>query len=366
VTQSSAVLAEFDLAPLFEPTQLGAISLANRIVMAPMTRSRAGAGDVPTAHMADYYAQRASAGLIVTEGTQPSPTGKGYCRTPGIADGAQQAGWRNVVDRVHEQGGRIVLQLMHCGRVAARVNKADHSEVVAPSAIRASGTIFTDADGPVPMEMPRALARDEIPLVIEEYARAARAAIDLGFDGIELHCASGYLPMQFLSPNANVRTDDYGGSALNRCRFVLELLAAVGAEVGGDRTGFRICPGFTYNDVHDNDPVATYSILLEQASKLELAYLHLVRVSQPSLDSLQLVKGHWSGGLILNNDYDAARAVAAIVAGEADAVSFGRPFIANPDLPKRFARGAPLAAPDFTRLYSPGPQGYSDYAPLED
>lgn len=346
---------------LFEPVSLGAIALRNRIVMAPMTRSRAGAGDVPTETMGEYYAQRASAGMIVTEGTQPSAAGKGYCRTPGISTREQIDGWAKVAEKVHEKGGRIVVQLMHCGRVAARINKDDDSEIVAPSAVRASGTIFTDLQGLVPMEMPRALETREIPRVIEEYAQAARNAMEAGCDGVELHCASGYLPMQFLSPNANLRTDSYGGSVANRIRFAVETIEALGVAIGFDRVGFRICPGFTFNDVQDDDPVATYSALLEAISPLRVAYLHLIRLVTPDLDPLDIVRKSWRGHLVLNNELDRDRAERVVRSGVADAVSFGRPFIANPDFVDRLRNGSELADFDVTRLYTPGPEGYVDY-----
>lgn len=348
---------------IFEPTMLGRLALSSRIVMAPMTRSRAGPGDAPTDLNALYYAQRASAALIISEGTQPSPAGKGYCRTPGIYSEAQIAGWRNVADAVHAAGGQIAMQLMHCGRVASRLNKEDDSEIVAPSAIRASGTIFTDHAGLVPMDEPRALALSEIPKVIEEYAQAARNAIAAGLDGVELHCASGYLPMQFLSPNANRRRDRYGGSAANRIRFVVETLEAIAAAIGADRVGFRICPGFPFNNVEDDDPATTYGLLLDVASGLGLAYLHLIHVPLPAVDGLELARRYWRGNLMLNNELDYERASAAIADGAA-AVSFGRAFIANPDLVERLGQGAPLADFDPSRLYTPGGAGYTDYPRL--
>lgn len=354
------------LSSLFEPVVLGAINLPNRVVMAPMTRSRAGAGDVPTDLMAEYYAQRAGAGLIVTEGTQPSPAGKGYCRTPGIYTPEQIDGWARVASRVHEKGGRLAVQLMHCGRVASRINKDDDSEVVAPSEVRAGGTIFTDAQGLVPMEMPRALETREIPSVISEYGQAARNAVEAGCDGVELHCASGYLPMQFLSPNANLRNDPYGGSVLNRIRFTVETIEALGEAIGFDRVGIRICPASIFNDVHDDDPVATYSALLEAIAPLGVAYLHLIRLVTPELDSLDIVRKSWRGRLILNNELDRADAEQAVRKGMADAVSFGRPFIANPDFVDRLRDGLELAEFDPTRLYSPGPEGYVDYPVLGD
>lgn len=300
-----------EASPLFEPVTLGALELRNRIVMAPMTRSRAGAGDVPTALNATYYAQRASAGMIVAEGTQPSAAGKGYCRTPGLYTAAQVAGWRSVADAVHAAGGLIVVQLMHCGRVAARINKEDTSEIVAPSAIRANAEIFTDAAGLVPMDEPRALETREIAGVIEEYAQAAANAAAAGLDGVELHCTSGYLPMQFLSSGTNRRTDRYGGPVESRIRFVVEVLEAMAARIGSGRVGFRICPGFPFNDIADEDPAATYGALLDATSGLGLAYLHLIMAPSLQVDGLEVVRRHWRGPVILNNDLDRARAAAS-------------------------------------------------------
>jgi N-ethylmaleimide reductase len=346
---------------LFEPVRLGALALRNRIVMSPMTRSRAGPGDVPTELHAEYYRQRAAAGLIVTEGTQPSPAGKGYCRTPGIYSADQIAGWRGVADAVHSAGGLVVVQLMHCGRVASRINKDDDSEIVAPSAVRANAKIFTDKHGLVDIETPRALETAEVPLVVEEYRQAALNARAAGLDGVELHSSSGYLPMQFLSSNTNLRTDRYGGSTRNRIRFVLEVLVAMGEAIGFDRVGLRVCPGYDYNDIHDENPMETYGLLCDDASKLGLAYLHLVRRSFPKVDNHTLVKAHWRGNLILNNELTPATAAEAIRSGAAEAVSFGRPFIGNPDFVDRVSRGIVLSDYDKSRLYTPGPQGYTDY-----
>lgn len=348
---------------LFTPVRLGTLELRNRIVMSPMTRSRAGPGDAPTELHAEYYRQRASAGLIVTEGTQPSPAGKGYCRTPGIYSDAQVEGWREVARAVHGEGGLVVVQLMHCGRVASRINKEDDSEIVAPSAIRANARIFTDTRGLVDIDEPRALATDEVASVVAEYRQAARNARDAGLDGVELHASSGYLPMQFLSSNTNQRTDRYGGSARNRIRFVLEVLEAMGDAVGFGRVGLRVCPGFDYNDIEDADPAETYGLLLDEASKLGLAYLHLVRRSFPKVDNFELARAHWRGSLILNNELTRQAAIEAIQSGAADAVSFGRPFIGNPDLVERLRRDLPLAEYDKRLTYTPGPHGYTDYAP---
>jgi len=353
------------MATLFDPVTLGAIPLANRIVMAPMTRSRAGEGDAPTALNVDYYRQRAGAGLIVTEGTQPSPNGKGYCRTPGIHSAAQIAGWRKVTDAVHAEGGRIVLQLMHCGRVSARLNKDPDAETVAPSAIRAKGQMFTDAAGMVDFDAPRALETSEIPGVIEEFRQAALNAVAAGFDGVELHCASGYLPMQFLSTGTNKRTDRYGGSVENRIRFTVEALEAMSGAIGAGRVGLRICPGNPFNDITDEDPAETYGALLRAIDPMRLAYLHLIYLRLPQVDGLAVAEANFTGPLILNEsiDFDAAREF--VSSGSATAVSFARFFIANPDLVRRFREGAALAQFDRKTLYTPGAAGYTDYPPLD-
>lgn len=346
---------------LFDPVSLGALNLKNRIVMSAMTRSRAGPGDAPTPLNTLYYQQRATAGLIVTEGIQPNPAGKGYCRTPGLYSPAQIGGWREVADAVHDAGGLIVAQLMHCGRVASRLNKDDDSEVLAPSAIRGQAKIFTDQNGLVDLEMPRELTTDQVVATIADYETAAHNARSAGMDGVELHCSSGYLPMQFLSSNTNHRTDVYGGSVERRVRFTIETLRAMGDAIGFDRVGLRICPGLDYNDIHDEDPVETYSLLLDQASSLGLAYLHLVRRAYPKIDNHAVVKAHWRGNLILNNELTPATAAAIIESSEAQAVSFGRPFIGNPDLVDRLKNGPPLSDFDPTKLYTPGSEGYTDY-----
>lgn len=350
---------------LFDPIRLGEIALANRIVMAPMTRSRAGEGDVPTPLNAEYYAQRASAGLIVAEGSQPSASGKGYCRTPGIHTPAQVAGWRGVTDAVHAAGGRIVLQIMHCGRISSRLNKEPGARTVAPSAVRARGQIYTDTAGMVDFDEPEALSIDDARAVIAEYGEAAHAAREAGFDGVELHAASGYLPMQFLSTGSNRRTDIYGGSAGNRCRFAIEALQAMADAIGAGRVGLRICPGNPLHDIQDDDPVETYATLLRAAAPLGLAYLHLIRLRGLDFDPLALCRDNFAGPLILNESLDAQSASEHLAAGEADAVSFGRFYIANPDLVDRFRTSAPLASFDRATLYTPGPQGYTDYPALE-
>lgn len=352
-------------ASLFEPLQLGDIALANRIVMAPMTRSRAGEGGLPTGLHQAYYAQRAGAGLIVAEGTYPSRHGKGYCRTPGIENTAQIYAWRDVTGSVRSRGAAMVLQLMHVGRVATRHNKAPDAQTVAPSAIRARGTIYADGQGLVEMEVPRALAANEVTAVIDEYRQAAVNALAAGFDGVELHCSSGYLPMQFLLLCTNQRTDGYGGSLRARLRFVVETLEAIAGAIGAGRVGLRICPGNPYNDMHDDDPAATYGALLDAVTPLGLAYLHVSRSPDPALDAFALARRHFGGALIVNDGFDGASAARAVASGVGEAVSFARHFIANPDLPQRLRHGAPLAAFDRTLLYTPGARGYTDYPAYE-
>ena len=350
---------------LFESVRFGSIELRNRIVMAPMTRSRAGDGDVPTELQVDYYRQRASAGLIVTEGAQPSIHGKGYCRTPGIHTPEQVVGWRAVTDAVHAAGGCIVVQLMHCGRIGNRLNKAPDAETVAPSAIRAAGRVFTDQAGMVEHDEPRALERAEIPGVIEQYRDATRAAMAAGFDGVELHGTSGYLPAQFMANGSNRRTDSYGGSARNRVRFVLELLDAIGEAAGPGRVGLRLCPGNTFNDLHDENPGGTFETLLDALAPGTLAYLHLIRSPSPGLDVFAIARERFAGPLVINDGFDAASAARAIGQGAGDAVSFGRAYIANPDLVRRLREGIALSSFDARSLYTPGPSGYTDYPHAE-
>lgn len=347
--------------PLFTPVQFGAIALSNRVVMAPMTRSRATEwDDLPTELHVDYYRQRAAAGLIITEGVHPSAVGKGYCRTPGLHTSAQVAAWRRVTSSVHAQGGRIVAQIMHVGRVASHHNK--RAESVAPSAVRASGKIFTDAAGLSAFDLPRALHIDEIPGVLREYADCAALAMEAGFDGVELHGTSGYLPMQFLASSTNLRDDAYGGNLENRRRFMVEALHAMSQAIGADRVGLRIRPGSPYNDVLDDNPHATYSGLLDAIAPLKLAFLHIMRSPLPELDAFAMARRHFAGPLILNDGFDGASARAALQAGQGEAVSFGRHFIGNPDLVHRLREQAPLAGFDLKTLYTPGARGYTDYA----
>lgn len=346
---------------LFDPIQLGEIACANRIVMAPMTRSRADGRDCPTELHRDYYAQRASAGLIVTEGTQPSIHGKGYARTPGIHDAAQISAWREVTAAVHARGGRIVLQLMHVGRIASHYNKRPGARTIAPSAVRAETKIFADGIGLVDVDMPEPLALAEVGAIVEEFAQAARNARDAGFDGVELHATSGYLPMQFLAANSNTRTDGYGGDAAKRARFVIEVLQAMSGAIGAGRVGLRIGMGNPFNDVLDADPRATYTALLGGIASLGLAYLHVLREQSTTFSAFELAREHFRGPLLLNDGFDFESAMTALAGRSGDAVSFARHFIANPDLVRRFRERIPLASFDRRTLYTPDAAGYVDY-----
>ncbi|WP_150303701.1 alkene reductase [Pseudomonas saliphila] len=350
---------------LFQPARFGDLQLANRIVMAPMTRSRADDKAVPTAVMVDYYAQRATAGLIIAEGTSPSADGLGYCRTPALYNAEQIAAWRQVTDAVHAAGGQIVVQLMHCGRVASRHNKPAGSRTVGPSSVAAETQLFTDTVGMADTELPDELTRDDIAAVIQDYRQAALNAREAGFDGVELHGTSGYLPMQFMAENANQRTDEYGGSVENRVRFTLEVLAAMADAIGPGRVGLRLCPGNSYNDARDSDPAATLSALLKAIEGMGLAYLHMMRAHVKGLDAFAIARAGFSGALITNDGFEPDTAEAIIADGGADAVSFARHFIANPDLVERIRQYQPLSKFDRKTLYSPGSAGYCDYLPFD-
>jgi N-ethylmaleimide reductase len=343
---------------LFTPAQLGSIKLRNRVVMAPMTRSRAHGDGTPSAMMVDYYRQRASAGLIIAEGTYPSEDGKGYCRTPGIVDQRHIDGWARITEAVHSEGGKIVLQIMHCGRCSHVDNKSAQAETVAPSAIAAEGEVFTE-QGMKPFSAPRALRLEEIPGVIEEFRRATANAYAANFDGVELHGTSGYLPAQFLSPGSNQREDEYGGSLENRVRFVREVLAAMCGVDGADKVGLRICPGFAFNDVKDPNPQETFEQLLTKIAPMQLAYLHVMRASP--LDVFAMARDFFRGPFIANGGYDRESGNKAISEKGAHAVSFATSYIANPDLVRRLQQGLPLGEVNQATLYSDTVAGYSDY-----
>ena len=352
---------------LLSPYSLGPVRLASRIVMAPMTRSRAVAGNVPSPLAVTYYTQRASAGLIVTEGTSPSPNGTGYPRIPGIWSDRQVAGWRIVADAVHARGGRIFVQLMHTGRVGHPLNLPAGAEVLAPSAVAAPGEMYTDAKGMQPHPVPRAMTDAEVRHAIEEHVAAARNAVAAGLDGVELHGANGYLLEQFLSPDTNRRTDAWGGSVEKRLAFVVEVARQVAAAIGGARVGIRLSPhGVNAGMVAYPEIDETYRKLVTALVATGVEYVHLVDHSAmgapvvPAELKLALRKA-WPRTFILAGGFDRASAEAALRERRADLVAFGRPFLANPDLVARLQSGLPLNAPDFATFYTPGPKGYTDY-----
>lgn len=346
------------MSQLFTPVQIGRHTLPNRLVMAPMTRSRSDDDGVPGDLVAQYYAQRASAGLIITEGTFPIAMGKGYVRTPGIATDAQVAGWKKITEAVHAKGGRIFMQLMHCGRIS-HPSLLDGETPVAPSAIKPEGQAWTPV-GQVDYVTPRELSLDDIAGIVDGYAQATRRAIEAGFDGVELHAASGYLPEQFLSSGSNQRQDQYGGSVQGRARFVLEVLAAMVGQAGADRVGIKISPEMNFNSIIDAAPQETYIYLVEQLRDLNLAYLH-VALFGASVDYHALLRPRFNGTYLAGGGLDQTSAQALLADGQADAAVFGGRFLANPDLPERFRQGAALNAPDKDTFYSPGAQGYTDY-----
>ena len=348
---------------LFQPISLGALELKNSIIMAPMTRDRAGPGDVPSDIMIEYYRQRARAGLIVTEGTQPSREGKGYWRTPGIYSQEQIDGWAKVADAVHGEGGKIVVQIMHCGRVVVPHNRGYEADVIAPSTIACPDPVPGPDGVPVPTATPRALAADELPALAEEFAQAARNARAANIDGVELHCASGYLINQFLNPGSNLRDDEWGGDAAGRIRFPVLVVDAMAKAIGGDRVGFRISPGNPYNGMDVNEPEETFSPFLDAVESMNLAYVHVVDMGLENLDTLAMIREHWPGRIVTNNNLTAETAKNIIQSGRADAVSFGRNFIANPDLVERFRKNIGLSKPDYSKLYTGEADGYISYQP---
>ena len=356
-------------ATLFDPIRIGAIDLANRVVMAPLTRSRAADGLVPSPMAIEYYAQRATAGLIITEATQVSPLAQGYIATPGLFTREQIAGWRKVTDEVHRRGGRIVVQLWHVGRVSHTSLLPDGEVPVAPSAIRANTKTFT-ADGYVDTSAPRALRIDEIPGVVADFARAARNAIEAGFDGVEVHAANGYLIDQFMRDGSNHRDDAYGGSIENRTRLLHEVVQATVEAIGAERVGVRIAPVTPANDMHDSNPQALFERAVERLDALGIAYVHVIEGATGGPRDVQpfdyaVLRGKFRGAWIVNNGYDREMAEAAVLEGRADAVAFGRAYIANPDLVRRLRENAPLNEPDRSTFYGGGAEGYIDYPSLD-
>jgi N-ethylmaleimide reductase len=361
------------MSQLFTPLRAGALSLGHRVVMAPLTRMRAGPGDRPSALMREYYAQRASeGGLIVSEATPVSRQGYGYAGAPGIYDDAQIEGWRAITEEVHARGGQIVMQLWHVGRQSHPDIQPNGEAPVAPSAIQAQGHGYSSR-GEVPFSMPRALERYEIPAIVAAFGAGAARARAAGFDGVEIHGANGYLPDQFLQDGTNKRTDDYGGSIENRARFLLEVTQAAIDAFGADRVGVRLSPSGTYGSMSDSDPQATFGHAAARLDAMGIAYLHVV---EPRIRGTELIaeaepvaarhlRPLFRGALIAAGGFDGASAEAILAAGDADAVAFGRAFIANPDLPARLRFGLPLNAYDRATFYGGDARGYTDY-PFHD
>jgi len=359
---------------LFDPIRFGDIQAANRIAMAPLTRDRAGPGQVPTALMATYYEQRASAGLIISEATQVCAEGQGYLDTPGLYNAAQVAGWRRVTDAVHAKGGRIVVQLWHVGRISHVSLQPNGQAPVSSTTRRANGKTFT-AKGFEDVSEPRALRLDELPRVVAAYRHAARCAIDAGFDGVEVHGANGYLLEQFLRDSINDRTDAYGGARENRARLLLEVMNAIVAEIGASRTGLRLSPVTPANDAQqDSDAQGLYNFVVEQLAPLKLAFVHVIEGATGGARDVapfdyaalrsRFKHGNEHGAWIVNNGYTRAMAIGAVASGAADLVAFGKPFISNPDLVRRLRDDAPLAPLNRETLYGGTAAGYTDYAAL--
>jgi N-ethylmaleimide reductase len=353
---------------LLEPYSLGHTKLSNRIVMSPMTRSRA-IDNIPNELMATFYRQRASAGLIITEGTSPSPNGLGYCRIPGIFNEEQIKGWKKVTKAVHAANGKIFLQIMHTGRIGHSANMPANSIIMAPSAVRPAGTMWTDTMGLQEYPVPIAMSTEEIARTKKEYAKGAVNAIQSNFDGIELHCANGYLPEQFLSPISNIRTDRYGGTIENRCRFLLETVHDIIKVVGKQSIGVRLSPYGTASDMPLYPEInATYTYLAGELDRLKVLYIHLVDHSSMgapmvSAELKNTIRERFHGTIILSGGYTKERADAEVLSGRADLIAFGRPFINNPDLVRRFEYGWTLSQQlDMNTLYTSGEKGYTDYS----
>lgn len=351
---------------LYTPYRLGRIELTNRVVMSPMTRSRS-IDNVPSELVAQYYTQRAEAGLMITEGTSPSPNGLGYARIPGLFNAQQVAGWKLVTSAVHTAGSRIFVQLMHTGRVSHPANLPQGARVVAPSALAAPGKMFTDSKGEQPFPVPTEMSEQDIEQVLQEFVTSSQLAIDAGFDGVELHGANGYLIEQFLNTASNQRKDRWGGSIENRARFALELASRVAQKIGADRLGIRISPYGVFNgSVSDPETDALYLKLATELSALKLAYIHTVDHSsmgapKPSTELYRSIRRAFQGTLIASGGYDAARAEADLHEKHCDLVAFGRAFLGNPRLVSKLKQGAPLREADQNTFYTPGPKGYTDY-----
>lgn len=354
---------------LYSPATLGPLTLQNHLVMAPMTRNRA-TGNVPNELIAEYYGQRASAGLIISEGTSPSPNGLGYPRIPGIFSEAQVDGWRKVVAAAHGGGAKFFIQLMHAGRIGHALNLPKGARILAPSAIAAAGEIYTDAEGMKPHPTPEPMSEADIKTAIAEFGTAARNAVAAGADGVELHAANGYLLEQFIRPTSNQRTDSYGGSIENRARFVLEVAKAAISAIGADKVGIRLSPYGVFNDMPDYPEMASdYAYLAARLNELGLVYVHLVDhapMGAPEVPASikQTIRKAFTRTLILSGGYDAARAEKELEDKACDLIAVGRPFLANPDLVSRWKSKAALNEIDFGTFYTPGPKGFTDYPKL--
>jgi N-ethylmaleimide reductase len=357
---------DMSLSMLFSGYTLGDIVLDNRLVMAPMTRCRA-VGNIPGDLEATYYAQRAEAGLIITEGISPSPNGLGYPRIPGLFSTDQTAAWKRVVDAVHAKGGRLFAQLMHTGRVGHPLNLPPGAEVLGPSPVAAPDMMYTDTEGMQPVPIPKEMTEEDIAVAIDEYVLASENAVAAGFDGVELHGANGYLIDQFINTASNRRADKWGRSIEGRTRFALSVAEKAAAAIGSSRIGIRLSPAGGFNGMNtDADAVEVYTHLAGALSKLGLVYVHLVDHSTmgtpaPSADVVGAIRENFNSTLILSGGYDAKRAASDLVAGKCELVAFGKPFIANPRLPLKFKSGEPLVSPDMETFYTPGPRGYTDY-----
>jgi N-ethylmaleimide reductase len=355
---------------LFEPYDLAGMHLKNRIVMSPMTRSRATPDHIPTPLLATYYGQRATAGLIITEGTAPSPNGTGYARIPGIYSAEQVEAWKPVTQAVHAKGGKIVVQLMHTGRISHPLNMPEGSRILAPSAVKPAGQMWTDQQQMQDHPVPEAMSSEDIETAIQEFGVAAKNAIAAGFDGVELHGANGYLIEQFLNPNVNQRTDSYGGSVQNRSSFVLAAVDEVIAQIGAARTGIRLSPYGAASDMQPYDEVEeTYAYLAEELNRRGIAYVHVVDHSSMGAPAVpqsvkDAIRSRFKNTVIRSGGFTKESAEEAISSGQADLIGFGRPFISNPDLVSRLEKGEPLAEWDMATFYSGGPEGYTDYAVL--
>ena len=352
---------------LFTPEKLGSTEVKNRIVMAPMTRCRA-IGNVPNDLMAKYYQQRSGAGLIITEGTSPSPNGLGYARIPGIFNNQQVEGWKKITNAVHEGGAKIFVQLMHTGRISHPSNLPEGAEVLAPSAVKAAGQMWTDAAAMQDFPVPKAMTSEDLVNTKAEFVSAAKNAMEAGFDGVELHSANGYLLEQFLSPISNIRTDNYGGSIENRCRFVLEVATAVAQAIGKDKTAIRLSPYGVASDMpHYPEIDATYNYLSEQLNKLDIAYIHVVDHSAMGAPEVpaelkKLIRSNFKNAIIVSGGYEKERAETDIQSGLGDLVAFGRPFINNSDLVERMHNNWPLSTSlNMDLFYSADEKGYTDY-----